>query len=92
MTEATTTAAQTRVAVRFFAAAAEAAGTPEEVHLLDTGASGAALVAALTAAHGDELGRILAMSSLLADGTVVTDLAAPLTAHEVDVLPPFAGG
>ncbi len=80
------------VQVRFFAAAAEAAGGPAGTYALSPSPTAAHLVAELTAQHGAELGRILGLSSLLVGGTVVEDPNAPLAAHEVDVLPPFAGG
>lgn len=77
--------------VRFFAGAAEAAGV-DEVEVAEGVTDGRALVAAL-AHDNDRLGRVLAVSSLLADGVRITDLAAPLGSVErVDVLPPFAGG
>lgn len=80
------------VRVRFFAAAAEAAGTHEGTYELLCSPTAAQLVAALTRQHGAELGRILSISSLLASGVPVADHTAPLTDYHVDVLPPFAGG
>ncbi len=83
--------------VRYFAAAAEAAGvTAEDVPLAD-GATASDLVAALAAARGPALGRVLAISSLLVDDVVREDRSTPLgapgaAAVRVDVLPPFAGG
>ncbi len=77
--------------VRFFAGAAEAAGV-EERHVAADGLNGHDLVALLGDGN-EKLGRVLAVSSLLADGARVSDLAAPLGSVErVDVLPPFAGG
>lgn len=76
--------------VRFFAAAAEAAGTESErVDADDLGA----LLADLGERHGAELARVLALSSVLHEGQYVSDPALPL-AHDavLDVLPPFAGG
>ncbi|GHG46597.1 molybdopterin synthase sulfur carrier subunit [Flavimobilis marinus] len=97
MTSSSTTAPTIGVQVRFFAAAAEAAGTSHEQVALPDGGTGADLVAALGAAHGEALARVLAISSLLVEGVVAEDLAAPLAAPgtaslRVDVLPPFAGG
>lgn len=76
--------------VRYFAAAAEAAGAQEEqVRAADLGE----LLDRLEELHGAELGRVLARSSVLYDGRYVDDRATPLGADSVlDVLPPFAGG
>ncbi|KAE8762620.1 MoaD/ThiS family protein [Georgenia thermotolerans] len=88
-------AATLTVRVRYFAAAAEAAGTAAEDVALPDGATAADLVAAL-AARGPALARVLGISSLLVDGVVREDRDRPLTAAgataAVDVLPPFAGG
>lgn len=76
--------------VRYFAAAAEAAGTSEE----DVpGATRGELVAAMVARHGDGLARVLDRCSLLASGERLDGDGAPVPAGAtVDVLPPFAGG
>ncbi|GGB92618.1 MoaD/ThiS family protein [Cellulomonas carbonis] len=78
------------ITVRYFAAAAEAAGTTtESVEARTVGE----LTAAVVGRHGAELERVLARCSLLHDGARVADPAAPLRAGGlVDVLPPFAGG
>lgn len=76
--------------VRYFAAAAEAAGTQSEhVRADDLGG----LLADLRERHGAELARVLERSSVLHEGQYVTDPDLPL-AHDavLDVLPPFAGG
>lgn len=76
--------------VRYFAAAAEAAGTESErVDADDLGA----LLATMRERHGAELTRVLDLSSVLHEGQYVSDPALPL-AHDavLDVLPPFAGG
>ncbi len=76
--------------VRYFAAARAAAGVTEESV---AGANLAALRAALVAAHGEPLGRVLTSASFLVDGVAWRDLDAPLPpGSTVDVLPPFAGG
>lgn len=74
--------------VRYFAAAADAAGTDAE----DRGEPTlGALRAALVAEHPD-LGEILPRCAVLVDG-VRTDGDVSLTGVAlVDVLPPFAGG
>ena len=77
------------ITVRYFGAAAEAAGAETEqcapVARLDE------LTAALAAAHPG-LGRVLAVCSFMVDEQAV-GADAPLGADAlVDVLPPFAGG
>ena len=76
--------------VRYFAAAADAAGTASE--RLDCGTLGE-LVEAMAAAHGPGFADVLRRCSLLVDGAQTSDPRAtlPRTAT-VDVLPPFAGG
>lgn len=77
------------ITVRYFAAAAEAAGVDTE--RLDAGTA-AQVRAAMVAAHGSALDRVLGRSALLADGTRV-DGDDPIPAGAtLDVLPPFAGG
>lgn len=76
--------------VRYFAAAAEAAGT-EQDQLSAPDLS--ALLAGLVDRHGEALAEVLRRSSLLHEGRYVSDPATPLAADAVvDVLPPFAGG
>lgn len=76
--------------VRYFAAAAEAAGTEQEQVSADTIEE---LLTRLTSQHGDILAEVLRRSSLLHHGQHVGDLNTPLTTDSVvDVLPPFAGG
>lgn len=76
--------------VRYFAAAAEAAGTQAEVieaHTLGE------LRARMIAAHGPDLERVLTRCALLVDGRRVDDPQVALAGTDVvDVLPPFAGG
>ncbi|WP_158371122.1 MoaD/ThiS family protein [Cellulosimicrobium cellulans] len=78
------------ITVRYFAAAAEAAGTgTEEVPAL----TAAELRAALVERHGDGLRRVLERCALLHEGERLDDPRAPLRPGGlVDVLPPFAGG
>lgn len=76
--------------VRYFAAAAEAAGTHAET--LDAGTM-AELRAQMVRGHGPQLERVLERCALLVSGRRVDDPHAPVTdADVVDVLPPFAGG
>jgi molybdopterin converting factor small subunit len=79
------------VRIRFFAAAADAAGLDETT--VDGPLSVGSLRAALVSAHGPEFERVLGRCSLLADGTRLDsqDALVPDSAT-VDVLPPFAGG
>jgi molybdopterin synthase sulfur carrier subunit len=78
------------IRVRYFAAAAEAAGVDAET--FDAATAGE-LRAAMVDAHGAELDRVLTRCSLLAAGHRLDDDAEPLTEGVlVDVLPPFAGG
>ena len=76
--------------VRYFAAAAEAAGTEQEQVAAPTLG---ALLADLRSRHGARLSRVLEVSSVLHDGQYVEDPATPLPDDALlDVLPPFAGG
>lgn len=76
--------------VRYFAGARAAAGRTEEkvaAATLDE------LIAALSAAHGERLARVLGISSYLVNEVAWHDKSATLPDDAtVDVLPPFAGG
>jgi len=74
--------------VRYFAAAAEAAGVEEE--LLDASTVGE-LKAQLVAKYGEPMTKVLASGSFLVDGVVSRDDAVRIGVR-IDVLPPFAGG
>lgn len=74
--------------VRFFAAAAEAAGADDEER---HEATLAALRAALVADHPDLAG-ILPRCAVIVDGERADDDRALAGVALVDVLPPFAGG
>ncbi len=74
--------------MRFFAAAAEAAGRDAESIEASTVGE---LRAELVRRYGDAMSRVLASGSFLVDGVVSRDDARELGAR-VDVLPPFAGG
>lgn len=78
------------VTVRYFAAAAEAAGTATEtLHASTAGA----LRAAMVAAHGADLERVLTRCAVMTDGLRLDeDDLAVRDGSVVDVLPPFAGG
>jgi sulfur-carrier protein len=76
--------------VRYFAAAAEAAGVQTETLAARTVGE---LRSAMVAAHGAELERVLTRCSVLVDGHRLDDNLAPMADEDVaDVLPPFAGG
>jgi molybdopterin synthase sulfur carrier subunit len=80
------------VRVRYYAGAAAAAGVPEEAVEVPAGTRVADLRALLADRHPG-LGAVLAVSSLLLDGTPASDPSASTDgAAQVDVLPPFAGG
>lgn len=92
--------------IRYFAAAAEAAGTDEELwphELRPESSTLAELRLALTEKYGGAMARVLGAGSFLIDGTVRRDDgpilreprasdASPDASVTVDVLPPFAGG
>ncbi|WP_345184818.1 MoaD/ThiS family protein [Microbacterium panaciterrae] len=77
------------VTVRYFAAAAEAAGRDQE-ELPVAGTLGA-LRDELLRRYGDPMARVLRSGSFLIDGTVSRDPDRRL-GERVDILPPFAGG
>ncbi|MEO6115590.1 MAG: MoaD/ThiS family protein [Pseudolysinimonas sp.] len=76
--------------VRYFAAAAEAAGRADEVWDEPIATVGE-LRAGLVARYGAAMSRVLETGSFLVDGVVSRDPARGLGGR-VDVLPPFAGG
>lgn len=76
--------------VRYFAAAAAAAGTEGESFPASTLGE---LCALMRDRHGDGFSRVLVRCSTLVNGTRTDDPTATLAeADRVDVLPPFAGG
>jgi molybdopterin synthase sulfur carrier subunit len=80
------------IVVRYFAAAAEAAGVPHESVDAEVCTAGE-LRAVLVGRHGPALERVLTRCSLLASGVRLADDDAPVPdGATVDVLPPFAGG
>ncbi|CAG7599475.1 MoaD/ThiS family protein [Leucobacter soli] len=79
-----------RITVRYFAAAAEAAGREEEERELAE-ATLDALRGELADAYGEEMRRVLRTGSFLVDGTVRRD-GGEIAGTRVDVLPAFAGG
>lgn len=81
---------ETTVTVRYFAAAADAAGLDEETLTLQDATVGA-LRAELASRYGTAMERVLRSGSFLVDRVVSRDDSKPI-AGAVDVLPPFAGG
>jgi molybdopterin converting factor small subunit len=84
-----------RVTIRYWAAAKDAAGTPEEV--VEAATLAGALAAALAARPGDDrLRQVMARSSFLVNALPVRRDAHEETFLEddatIEVLPPFAGG
>ncbi|CAN5236142.1 MoaD/ThiS family protein [soil metagenome] len=75
--------------MRYFAAAADAAGLEEEN--LPRVATVGELRAVLTSRYGSAMERVLASGSFLVDGIVSRDDSRTIGTR-VDVLPPFAGG
>ena len=79
------------VTVRYFAAAADAAGREEETLEVADGATIGALKEQLIERYGDLMRRVVESGSFLVDGIVRKDDAHSI-GERVDVLPPFAGG
>lgn len=77
--------------VRFFAAAADAAGTEQETWDPGDAPTLGALRSRLVERFGEPMRRVLATGSFLVDGVVRRD-DGPVDGDRVDVLPPFAGG
>lgn len=76
--------------IRFFAGAADAAGT-ESVDLLEQPMTLGSLIAVLS--DGNEaMKAVLDRCSVLVDGAAFADPDAVITGGQVDFLPPFAGG
>jgi sulfur-carrier protein len=74
--------------VRFFAAAAEAAGREQETLSAQTVGE---LKGILAERYGAPMQKVLAAGSFLVNGVVSRDDATRIS-ERVDVLPPFAGG
>jgi molybdopterin synthase sulfur carrier subunit len=77
--------------VRYFAAAADAAGCEDEVITLADDATVSVLTGELERRYGDPMRMVLRSGSFLVNGVVQRDPDAAL-GPRVDVLPPFAGG
>ncbi|HRN29816.1 MAG TPA: MoaD/ThiS family protein [Terrimesophilobacter sp.] len=79
------------VTVRYFAAAADAAGREEETFEFAGGSTLGDLKSFLAERYGDLMHRVVESGSFLLDRVARTDSGVALT-ERVDVLPPFAGG
>lgn len=79
------------VEVRYFAAAADAAGVDSDAIALTSSAILADLRTALIELHGLQIARVLSVAAFLVGGELTRE-PTRLTGPEVDVLPPFAGG
>lgn len=81
-----------KITIRYFAAAAAAAGTEQETW--DRPETLAQLRTQLIDAHGTEMAQVLRAGSFLVNGEVRRDAGelGPTGELTVDVLPPFAGG
>ena len=93
MTNTATVSETLAVTRRYFAAAAEAAGRPEERLDLPAGTTLAGLREQL-AGRGLEMARVVPICSFLVNSvSTPADSLTPLSDGDaVDVLPPFAGG
>ncbi|MEJ6489407.1 MoaD/ThiS family protein [Leucobacter sp. USCH14] len=80
-----------RITVRYFAAAADAAGREEEAWELGAPPTLEALRTELVEQYGKAMHRVIRSGSFLVDGAVRCDDGA-ITGNVVDVLPAFAGG
>lgn len=80
-----------QITVRYFAAAAEAAGVREEPWEAGSSSTLESLRHHLSEKYGGEMARILRTGSFLVDGIVRRDQGS-IRGTVVDVLPPFAGG
>ncbi|SFS09280.1 ThiS family protein [Microbacterium sp. cf046] len=76
--------------MRYFAAAADAAGRADETVVVSGGTVGD-LRDALESQYGEAMERVLRTGSILIDGVVSRDRERPLGAA-ADVLPRFSGG
>jgi sulfur-carrier protein len=82
-----------QITVRYFAAAAAAAGTEEETVELAPDDTVADLLADRELRYGSALADVLSRCSFLLDAVVVHERDVALRDRQViDVLPPFAGG
>jgi molybdopterin converting factor small subunit len=79
------------VQIRYFAAAADAAGCEEEGLVVENEATLGTLMTLLSERYGPEMKKVVTSGSFLIDRVVRRDPHFPLSGR-IDVLPPFAGG
>jgi len=79
------------VQMRYFAAAADAAGCEEEGLVVADEATLGTLMMLLGERYGPEMQKVVTSGSFLIDRVVRRDPDFPLS-DRIDVLPPFAGG
>lgn len=80
-----------QITVRYFAAAADAAGCTSESVELPDGATVGDVVDELCRRHGEPMARVVSVAAFLMDSELTRDRSLPASS-QVDVLPPFAGG
>ncbi|MFZ2177443.1 MAG: MoaD/ThiS family protein [Rhodococcus sp. (in: high G+C Gram-positive bacteria)] len=81
----------TGVSVRYFAAAAEAAGCTKETLDIPPSADLGQVKEHLLAKYGPDMAQVLSVSAFLVGSELTRDLTRT-AGTQVDVLPPFAGG
>ncbi|WP_070380633.1 MoaD/ThiS family protein [Rhodococcus sp. WMMA185] len=81
----------TAVSVRYFAAAADAAGCTKETIEFPAPADLGQVKSALLDRYGPDMERVLEVAAFLVGSELTRDLTRP-AGSQVDVLPPFAGG
>lgn len=97
MVDVATRSGATGIEVRYFAAAADAAGREKDTIELPEGADLGALRTVLVERYGPDMSRVLSVAAFLLEpgdggtGELTRDLTRP-AGRRVDVLPPFAGG
>ncbi len=79
------------ITLRYYAAAAEAAGCEQEQLAFDADITLLDLKNSLVERYGPSMGKVLKGGSFLIDGRVRRDDGL-INGDSVDVLPPFAGG
>lgn len=79
------------VSVRYFAAAADAAGCVKETLALPATADLGQVKSMLIGKYGPDMERVLSVAAFLVGSELTRDLTRS-AGSRVDVLPPFAGG
>ena len=79
------------IEIRYFAAAADAAGCAKETIEVASGTTLETVRDAVLARHGASMEPILRVSAYLVGEEMTRELGSPV-GDRVDILPPFAGG